>query len=232
MSWTEPYARTTGSIGTTEYSIINDGTTLQANTTKGIYTLWLDPVTNLAKSDRFLVRYYDKVRASGGTQRVVFQATIGNAQAENWTFPPLPLGHGWDMSIVKLAGTDRAFDLSVRTVGSWTNEFELSADTITSTEYSIINDGTTLQTNTTKGLRWIFVDPIANMAKADEFEFRVMEAVKSGGTKRQLDSNRFTDTQCEVYVTPCLWLGNGWDATLKKLAGTDRAMDASIRKAA
>lgn len=232
MSWTEPYARTTGSIGTTEYSIVNNSTTLAADTTKGIYQLWLDPVTNLAKADRFLVRYYDKVRASGGTQRVIFEATIYNAQSENWAFPPLPLGHGWDMSLKKLAGTDRAFDLSVRKIGTWTNEFELSAATISTTEFSILNNGTTLQTNTTKGVRWVFVDGIANMVKADEFEFRVMEAVKSAGTKRQLIGQRIQDVQSEVLVTPALWLGNGWDATLKRIAGADRAMDASIRKAA
>jgi len=232
MTWTAAYERTTGSIGTSAYSVVNNSTTVAADTTKGVYLLTLDPVTNLAKGDRFLVQYLEKVRASGGTQRVVFSATIGNAQAENWMFPAMPLGHGWDITLKKLAGTDRAFDLSVRKIGTWTSFAELSAVTIGGTELSIISGTTTLQTDTNKGIYWVLVDGVANMAKADDFEFRVMETIKSGGTKRQLIEAMLQNAQVEILATPPLWLGNGWDATLKKIAGTDRAFDASIRKAA
>jgi len=232
MTWTAHIERTTGAIGTSTYSAVNNSTTIAADTTKGVYLLTLDPVANLAKGDRFLVQYLEKVRESGGTQRVIFSATIAQAQSENWMFPALPLGHGWDITIKKLAGTDRAFDLCVRKVGTWTKYAELAGTTVGSSELSLISGNTTLQTDTTKGIYWVLADGVGSMAKADDFEFRVMEAIKSGGTKRQLIEAQLQNAQMEIFVTPPLWLGNGFDATLRKTAGADCGFDTNIRKAA
>jgi hypothetical protein len=106
-----------------------------------------------------------------------------------------------------------------------------NAVTVGATELSIVSGTTTLATDTTAGVFQLFVDPF-NMALGDSYIFRVYEKVLSTGTKRQLFSMTLTDGQVEALVTPALHLRNGWDMTIQKLAGTDRAFTASIRQAA
>lgn len=113
MTVSAAYEQTALTVSTTELSLISGTSTLQNNTTAGCYQLFIDPVANMAKSDRFLVKIYEKVR-SGGTKRGVYQTQIYNAQSEIWCMPPLMLLNGWDMTIIKVAGTDRAFDTSIR----------------------------------------------------------------------------------------------------------------------
>lgn len=235
MSWTEPFELDGVSISTSEISILSGTTTLQTNTTKGVYQLWLDPVgAALAKGDAFRVRIYDKVEETGGTKRVIWSADISHAQAEPWVFPPMPLGFGWDMTLQKIAGTDRSWDASIRALGTWTQHAELDAVSVGATELSIISGTTGLSTDTTKGYFWVLVDPIAAaLAKADQFALRLYEKVEAtGGTKRRFYETRMHNVQIGNLITPGFMLGNGWDATLQKIAGTDRNWDASIRKAA
>jgi len=235
MSWTSAYELDGVSVGTTELSVISGTTSLQTNTTKGVYQLWIDPVAaGMAKGDEFKIRIYDKVEETGGTKRVIFVATLSDAQAEPWVFPPLPLGFGWDMTIQKIAGTDRSWDAEIRKLGTWTQHAELDGVSISTTEISLISGTSSLSTDTTKGFYWVLVDPIgAAMAQADEFRLRLYEKVEAtGGTKRQFFDLRLQDVQAEQLVTQGFMLGNGWDATLIKIGGTDRNFDASIRKAA
>lgn len=111
------YAEQTAlSVSTTELSLFTGTSTIQTKTDAGVYQLFVDGVANMAKGDRFRVKIYEKVRASG-TQRVVFQADIYNAQDEVFVTPPLTLLNGFDHTIQKIAGTDRAFDTSIRKVG-------------------------------------------------------------------------------------------------------------------
>jgi hypothetical protein len=78
----------------------------------------------------------------------------------------------------------------------------------------------------------VFLDLNA-LAKADVFELKVYEKVLSGSTQRVVFSVRFANAQTNPnWVTPSLILLHGWDATLKKISGTDRAIDWSIRKVA
>lgn len=115
MAITEVYTHTALSVSTTELSLISGTSTLQTNTTAGVYQLWIDPVANMAKGDEFLVKVYETVRASG-TKRVVWSATLSDAQSTLFVMPTLILMNGWDMTIDKIAGTDRAFDVSIRKV--------------------------------------------------------------------------------------------------------------------
>lgn len=114
MAISEAYTLSAVTVGTTELSIVSGTTTLQSVTTDGIYQLWLD-VANMAKADEFRVKIYEKV-ISTGTKRVAEQWTLMGTQAENLITPTLILMHGWDMTIQKIAGTDRAFDASIRQV--------------------------------------------------------------------------------------------------------------------
>lgn len=116
MAITEPYELDGVTIGSTEISILSGSTTLQSSTTSGVYQLWVD-AGNMAKGDEFRIKIKEKVEGTGGTQKTVGEWTLLGVQAEVFVTPTLVLFNGWDMTIVKIAGTDRAFDASVRRVG-------------------------------------------------------------------------------------------------------------------
>lgn len=117
MAITEPYELDGVTVGSSELSIVSGTTSLQTITTAGVYQLWVDPVgAGLAKGDEFIIRIYEKVEATGGTKRVAMSATLSDAQSELWVSPALTLMNGWDMTLQKVAGTDRAFDASIRKV--------------------------------------------------------------------------------------------------------------------
>lgn len=111
-----------------------------------------------------------------------------------------------------------------------TTAFELSAVTVGATELSIVSGTTTLQNNTTAGVYQLVIDA-ANMAKGDEFIIKLYEKCKAAGTKRVFSAWSLLGVQSQLFITPSFMLLNGWDMTITKLVGTDRAFDASIRKA-
>jgi hypothetical protein len=115
MAITEPYELDGVTVGTSELSIVSGTTTLQTITDDGVYQLWID-AGNMAKGDEFIVRVYEKVEATGGTKKRVHQWSLAGVQSEIFVTPTLILMHGWDMTIQKIAGTDRAFDASIRKV--------------------------------------------------------------------------------------------------------------------
>lgn len=96
---------------------------------------------------------------------------------------------------------------------------------ITATETSLaVNGGSTsLQTLTNKGVYRIIIDGVANMAKSDEYKWRVYEKASTGATKRVILDGTISDTQSQPIVLPQLMLGIGWDVTLQRIAGTNRA---------
>ena len=111
-----------------------------------------------------------------------------------------------------------------------TTAYELSAVTVGATELSIVSGTTTLQSITTPGVYQLVIDA-ANMAKGDEFRVKLYEKCKAAGTKRVFAVWSLQGVQSELFITPTFMLLNGWDMTITKLVGTDRAFDASIRKA-
>ena len=103
--------------GTTELSIPRNATydVAQSQATAGVYQLWIDAYA-MAKGDEYRVRLYEKVEATGGTKKVFFSATLLGVQAEVFVTPTFVLMNGWDMTLTKIAGTDRAFDASIRKI--------------------------------------------------------------------------------------------------------------------
>lgn len=105
----------TETVGTTEWSLTTDTSGPDADTTDGIFQCFVD-LHALAAGDTFLFKVYEKV-LSGSTQFAVFQAYFTGAQAQpNWVSPSLILLHGWDMTLKKIAGTDRSIDWSIRAI--------------------------------------------------------------------------------------------------------------------
>lgn len=116
MAISEPYELDGVTVGSSELSIVSGTTSLQTITDDGVYQLWVDDQALMAKADEFKIRIYETVEGTGGTKKVVFSATIKGVQSEIFVTPMLILINGWDMTIQKIAGTDRAFDASIRKV--------------------------------------------------------------------------------------------------------------------
>lgn len=234
----EPYELDGVSISGTEISIVSGSSSLQNVTDDGAFQLGLDPVgAGLTKGDEFILRVKEKI-LSGGTQRLVFSQRFTHLTfSENHFYPVLWLMHGWDMTLQKIAGTDRNWDASIRQIaGPGLTEYDtLSAVTVGSSELSILSGTTSLPSTTDAGVYQIWVDSMgASLAKDDKFTFRLYEKVEgTGGSKRVVLSAQMHHYATETFVLPGgLALKNGWDATLQKTAGTDRAFSASVRRAA
>lgn len=106
---------TKSSLSTTEWSMTTNTGGPDVDTNAGVYQAFID-LHNLAAGDVFEFRVYEKVLSSS-TQRLVFSASFAGAQgAPNWVSPSLILYQGWDMTLIKISGTDRDVDWSIRRV--------------------------------------------------------------------------------------------------------------------
>jgi hypothetical protein len=104
------------SIGTTEYDLPSASTTISAQTTDGIYQLFLD-LNALASGDEYRLRIYEKVQSSS-TQRVVQEVIFSGAQTTEpvYVTPAILFLHGWTFTLKKNFGTDRTINWSIRSV--------------------------------------------------------------------------------------------------------------------
>jgi hypothetical protein len=100
-------------VGATELSIISGTTTLQTVTVDGVYQLFVDDRSNMTKTEEYAIRIYETVLAADASKRQIFKATIKGVQSEPFVSPFLMLGNGWDMTLQKIAGTDRAFSARI-----------------------------------------------------------------------------------------------------------------------
>lgn len=115
MAITEAYTGS-ASIGVTEWSLTNNSSTIAAQTTAGVYQVFLD-LNALTITEGYVLKVYEKVRSSS-TQRVLEEFYFYGAQSKpNVTTPSLVLMNGWDFSLDKLTGTDRTIEWSIRKVG-------------------------------------------------------------------------------------------------------------------
>lgn len=103
-------------VGATAISLISGTTTTQSSTDDGVYQFWIDDQGNMTKTEEYEFTVWEKVEETGGTQKVVFKATLKGVQSEIFVTPTLILMHGWDARLKKLAGTDRAFDANIRRI--------------------------------------------------------------------------------------------------------------------
>jgi hypothetical protein len=114
MAITQLY-NVTETVSTTEWSFTTDSSGPDADTTDGVFQVFLD-LNALVAGDQFQIRIYEKV-SSGATQRIVYQSIVTGLQSEPiWVSPALVLMHGWDVTVDKLAGTDRSIEGSIRQI--------------------------------------------------------------------------------------------------------------------
>jgi hypothetical protein len=114
MAITEAFAGSE-TVSTTEWSLTSDTAGPDAETGDGIYQVFLD-LSALANGDTFRFRAYEKAQSTD-TQRVFLEYTFAHAQnTPNWVSDSFILMHGWDFTLIKLTGTDRAITWSIRKV--------------------------------------------------------------------------------------------------------------------
>jgi hypothetical protein len=103
MAISELYSGTEN-VSTTEHSLTTDTAGPDADTTDGVFQVFIDTFDMVA-GDQLQIRVYEKVRAAD-TQRVVYEAILTGAQPTPiWVSPSLILMHGWDVTLDALAGT-------------------------------------------------------------------------------------------------------------------------------
>jgi hypothetical protein len=80
-----------------------------------VFQFFID-CANLANGDTIEIQVLEKV-VSGGTARLMYEATVSNVQDEpGWASPTLILMHGWTLQMRQTLGTARSFDWSQRKV--------------------------------------------------------------------------------------------------------------------
>jgi hypothetical protein len=105
----------TATISTTEYSLVTNSTTLGSSTSDGVFQVFVD-FSALTATEEYMIMVKEKV-TSAGTQRVVFSAIVAGVQGSPaWVSPSLIMLHGWDVTVDKIAGTDRSISWSIRQV--------------------------------------------------------------------------------------------------------------------
>ncbi len=114
MAISELYTNS-ATIGTTEYSLPNNSTTLASITTDGAVQVLID-FANMTSTEGYTIKIKEKV-TSGGTQRTVVESRLDGAQPGPWVSPVFIMMHGWDVTVTKNAGTDRSISWSIRKAG-------------------------------------------------------------------------------------------------------------------
>lgn len=113
MAITEAF---TGSetVSTTEWSMTTDTAGPDSETADGIYQIFVDS-NALTSAEVFECRVYEKV-LSGSNQRMIYRASIISSSSPVWVSPSLILLHGWDATLIKVSGSDKNLDWSIRKV--------------------------------------------------------------------------------------------------------------------
>ena len=105
----------TETVGATEHSLTTDTSGPDAEATTGVFQPFLD-LNALAAGDAFRFAVYETCR-TGDTQRLIYTSEFSGAQARPlWSGPSLLLGVGWDMTLKKISGTDRAINWRISQV--------------------------------------------------------------------------------------------------------------------
>lgn len=116
MAFTEAFKQDSVTVSTTEYSLTNNSTTIATQTADGAYSLWLD-TSAMAAGDIYEIRIYEKVTSTASTAKLKGQViTLADAQGGSYECYLGVLMNGWDVTLKRTAGTDRAFSWAIRQV--------------------------------------------------------------------------------------------------------------------
>ena len=114
MTIQELYVDTGTSISTTEYSLTNDSTVIATQTTDAMIQAFID-FANMVAGDQYEVKVLEKVYGAG-SQRTIYHAVLTGTQPGPLVTPGLIVMHGWDVTVKRLAGSDRSISWSIRSI--------------------------------------------------------------------------------------------------------------------
>jgi len=120
MAITTPYSGSP-TITTAERSFPNaanltvPGTPTTPITAAGIYAVFIDVMTNMVAGDQFEFKVYEKING-GGSLLIYRTTTPSGLQTQQVIFPALILTEGWDVTAVKISGSDRVIPFSIRRI--------------------------------------------------------------------------------------------------------------------
>ena len=101
-------------ISTTEYSLPSDNTSRSSQTDDCVLQVWLD-LSAMTVTEEYRLRLYEKI--NGGSELLVEEWSFVGAQARpGWTMPTVIVGDGWDVTIIRVAGSDRTIAWSLRKI--------------------------------------------------------------------------------------------------------------------
>lgn len=100
---------------------------------------------------------------------------------------------------------------------------------ISTTEWSLTNDSSSIATNTNEGVFALRVD-CADMIAGDQYEFFLREKARSGGTQRSQSIGIVTGKQSQPFESLAYHVKRGWDFTAIKRTGVDLALLWNIRE--
>jgi hypothetical protein len=113
-------------------------------------------------------------------------------------------------------------------MSAWTSLYS-GTEAVTTTEWSLTTDTSSIAAKTDKVTAQLFLDLNA-LAAGDEFRLKLYDKARSGDTQRVVEQWSFAGAQARpIWVSPALMIGQGWDFTLVKVAGTDRTITWEIR---
>lgn len=115
-------------------------------------------------------------------------------------------------------------------MSGWTSLYS-GSNSISNTEFSLTLNSTSgaPAAKTDKGTITLVLD-VNPMLAGDQFIVILYDKCRSSDTQRKSATWILTGAQAEpVFMTPPLMIGEGWDFTIKKLAGTDRTITSEVR---
>lgn len=115
MAITEMKTGNKSLAGNTEWSLTADAGGPTANTTDGVFQVYID-LSGMTAGEYLRIKIYEKV-TSANTQREVLETTVVGVQSEPmWVSPSLILLHGWDITANSIIGGTIPIDWSIRQI--------------------------------------------------------------------------------------------------------------------
>lgn len=115
-------------------------------------------------------------------------------------------------------------------MAAWTALYS-GSNTISTTELSLtLNSTSGVPASKTDKATITLVLDLNAVAAGDQFELKLYDKCRAADTQRQAAKWIITGAQADpVFFTPPMMVGEAWDFTLKKLAGTDRVITSELR---
>jgi hypothetical protein len=215
-------------VSTTEWSLTTDTAGPDAQTTSGLYQVFVD-LNALAAGDVYELRGYEKI-VSGGTQRAYLSKVFSGVQEDPiWVTPFAALIHGFDWTLVKHSGTDRDINWRIERNGTVTEVWSAS-ESVSGTEHSMTADSDGVSAQTTVAIYQPWFD-LSALVVGDDFTLKQYEKVPPGGTQRLISSTPIVWGGKQHRMCDAIALRYGHDHTLVRNSANSRTIVASIRKA-